>query len=178
VNVAVNTSRLFPYLVVGPVEGASRAVGHCLSVALFEDLDTEFGLSAVTADHLDQEKLTADDAHRIALENLVRFADESPDLSIQVLGHSGGPVHFLLYSDHPRASSCLLLPDLYERASEVLHESELLACVPQRESLVIFPRRDREKLVGKLRAIEADARHPLTFELFALAPNSVMPFTG
>ena len=72
-----------------------------------------------------------------------------------------------------------MLPDLFEHACEVLQAKELLACVPQRESLVVFPKRerpDRERLVNKLREIEADAQRPLTFELFELASGSFRPF--
>ena len=60
-----------------------------------------------------------------------------------------------------------------------LNETDLLACVPQRKSLVVFPKRDRayrESIVGKLRDIEADARHPLTFELFSVSPSGIAPF--
>ena len=173
----LNREHLFPHLVAGPLDPAWEGVpvGHGLFVLIFED-DAH---AEVTPEQLRDANLTAVEAHRLALDNLIRFADESPALTIQVLGKPGDAVHFLLYSDHPRASSCLLLPDLYEHTSELLQASELLACVPQRESLVIFPKRDRayrEMLVGKLREIEADAAHPLGFPLFELAPGSVRPF--
>lgn len=169
---------LFPGLLNGllnPEWGAvCPAIGHGLIVQLYD------GDSAVGPERLREANLAADEAHQIAIENLGRFADESPDLSIQVLGNPGDAVHFLLYSDHPHASACLLLPDLYEHAAEELKETDLLACVPQRESLVVFPKRDRayrESIVRKLREIEADAVHPLTFELFSLSATGLAPFS-
>ena len=177
----MNRDALYPYLVRGPVGSEWKAlclpVGHGLFAQLFEDAST--AIVPVSAEQLREANLTAEEAHRIALDNLVRFADDSPGLSIQVLGNPGDPIHFLLYSDHPRASACLRLPDLYEHAIEVLQEKELCACVPQRDSLVIFPKRDRAyrgMLVAKLHRIEADASFPLGFELFELAPGEVNPF--
>ncbi len=171
----LNHEHLFPSLVLGlpDTDALTPAIGHGLVVQLVDEH------AIVTPERLREANLSVDEAHRIARENLVRFADEAPDLSIQVLGAAGEPVHFLLYSDHPRASACLLLPDLYEHACEVLNETDLLACVPQRESLVVFPKRDRayrEALVNKLKQIETDACYPLTFELFALAAGTVTPF--
>ncbi|MFO0802259.1 MAG: hypothetical protein U0791_03950 [Gemmataceae bacterium] len=174
----LNRERLFPALRTGLLhpewEPVCPAIGHGLVVQLYD------GDSAVGPEQLHAANLAAEDAHRIAIENLARFADESPDLTIQVLGNPGDAVHLLLYSDHPHASACLLLPDLHEHAAEELRETDLLACVPQRESLVVFPKRDRayrESIVRKLREIEADATHPLTFELFALSVNGVSPFS-
>ena len=170
----------------GPLDPEWEAVclplGHGLFAQLFEDRESAEGIvhSAIGPEQLLEANLITAEAHRIALGNLIRFAEESPALTIQVLGKPGDAVHFLLYSDHSRASSCLLLPDLFEHASDLLQTNELLACVPQRESLVIFPKRDRthrESLVCKLRDIEADAAHPLGFRLFELAPGSIQPFT-
>jgi|GEM_PF-3669302 len=182
----LNRERLYPYLVPGLLNpewaAICPAVGHGLFVQLLEDVESDGGIvhSTVSPEQLEEASLTADDAHRIALENLTRFADDSPELSIQVLGAPGEPVHFLLYSDHARAAACLRLPDLHEHAAEALKETDLLACVPQRESLVVFPKRDRayrEALVRKLREIEADVKHPLGFELFILSPGGIAPFT-
>jgi hypothetical protein len=178
----LNRDQLFPYLLRESTNPNSPTIGHGLVVQLCADTESDGSIvqSPVGEEELRTAGLSADEARRIAIENLGRFADDSPDLSIQVLGGPNEPFHFLLYSDHPRASACLLLPDLYEHASEVLHETDLLACAPQRESLVVFPKRDRagrELLIEKLKTIEADAGQPLTFDLFQLAPGSVVPFT-
>lgn len=182
----MDRTNLYPYLVPGLVnpewEPICVPVGHGVYAQLFEDTESDAGIvhTTVSPEQLRAEGLTAEEAHRIALNNLIRFADDSPALSIQMLGNPGDPVNFLLYSDHPRASACLLLPDLYDHSRELLETDALCAVVPQRESLVVLPKRDRayrEMLVGKLRAIEADARRPITFELFELTPDGVRPFT-
>ena len=182
----VKPENLYPYLVPGlpfpALASAAVPIGHEVWAILFEDTEGEGGIvrATVSEDQLQAAGLSPEQAHRIALENLTRFADESPALTIQMLGSPGGPVNMLLYSDHARAAACLRLPDLYEDAREHLQADDLCACVPQRESLVIFPKRDRayrEMLVGKLREIEADAQRPISFALFELTPTGPRPFT-
>ncbi|QDU20490.1 hypothetical protein [Urbifossiella limnaea] len=181
----MNLDQLYPYLVPGLLnpdwEPACVPVGHGVWVQLFEDTTSANGIvhAAVSPDQLASAGLSAGDAHEQALANLVRFADDSPDLSIQMLGEVGDPVHFLLYCDHPRAAACLLLPDLYEQACDLLKTSEVCAVVPQRESLVVLPKRDRayrEMMVAKLRELEADARRPISFGLFELTADGVSEF--
>lgn len=181
----MNLDHVYPYLVPGLLnpawEPACVRVGHGVWAELSEDTETPHGIVHVTMspDQLRAAGLSAKEAHERALENLVRFADESPDLSIQMLGEVGDPVHFLLYCDHPRAAACLRLPDLYEQACDLLKTAEVCAVVPQRESLVVLPKRDRayrEGIVGKLRELEADARRPISFELFELTADGVREF--
>lgn len=181
---ALNPDNLFPYLVPGlpnpDWESICLPVGHGVYAALFEDHESEHGIvhATVNPDQLRAAGLTAEEAHAVALDNLVAFAD-GEELSMQMLGDVGDPINFLLISDHPRAASCLLLPDLYDTARQVLRADELCAVVPQRESLVVLPKRDRayrEMVVGKLREIEADADRPISFGLFELTPDGVREF--
>lgn len=180
----MNPANLYPYLVPGPIHPdwveTGIPIGHEVFAVLFEDGESSDGIAhaPVTPDMLRAAGLTTAQAHQRALDNLVRFADEDPRLSIQVLGKPGDPLNFLLYSDHPRASACLRLPDLYDHARELLHTDAICACVPQRESLVVFPMRDRayrEQIVAKLREIEADAENPISFDLFELTATGVRP---
>lgn len=174
------TETLYPYLLAGPLppEQAELAlpVGHGLFAVLFDDPGTS--PIPVSADALRAAGLDPAEAHRLALDNLDRFAESDGRLSIQELGGPGQAVHFLLYSDHPRASACLRLPDLYDHSRELLKADALCAVVPQRDSLVVFPDRSPEyrvQVVAKLRAIEADAEHPLSFGVFELTPDGVRP---
>jgi hypothetical protein len=180
----VNRDNLFPYLLPGLLnpDWASICVpvGHGVHATLFEDHESEHGIvhTTVSPDQLRAAGLSADEAHRIALANLAEFA-EGEELSMQMLGGVGDPINFLLVSDHPRAAACLRLPDLYETARQVLRSDELCAVVPQRESLVVLPKRTRayrEMVVGKLREIEADADRPISFGLFELTPAGVREF--
>lgn len=178
---------LYPYLLADTPD-PTRAdlvvpVGHGLYADLFEDDETPGGLvhRPVTAADLRAAGLTAADAHRLALDNLGRFADTGEGLSIQLLGGPGDPVHLLLYSDHPRAAACLRLPDLYDHSRDLLGADDLLALVPQAESLVILPNRGpeyRQAVIEKLKAAEADADRPLGFGLFELRPEGLRPLDG
>lgn len=166
---------LYPNLVLGETNAACVPVGHGLWAELLEDGAT----TAVTPEQLRAAGLTVEEAHALALENLSRFADDSPDLSVDVLGGVGEGVHLLVYCDHPRAASCLLLPDLYEQACDLLRTTGVCAVVPQRESMVVLPQRDRvyrERVVGMLREQEANAAEPLSFGLFELTADGVREF--
>jgi hypothetical protein len=178
----VNPDHLYPYLIPGPVgsdwESACVSLGHGVWVQLCDDTDAAPGV-AVTLGQLRAAGLTPEAAHTRALENLARFALETPDMTIEPVGGRGDAVHFLLYCDHPRAAACLLLPDLYEEACEELGTTEVCAVVPQRESLVIFAKRERayrEAMVARLREWEADAAHPISFALFELTADGVREF--
>jgi hypothetical protein len=164
-------------------ERVTIPVGHGIYATLFEDHESANGIvhATVSPETLEAAGLTPEAAHAAALENLERFAsgEAAWGLSMKMIGRPGEPVKFLLISDHPRAAACLRLRYLYDEASRLLESSEVCACAPQRESLVVLPRRDRayrEIIVGKLREIEADARRPISFELFELSPDGVRPF--
>jgi hypothetical protein len=181
----VNPDRLYPYLVPGLLnpdwESICVPAGHGVLAQLFEDTETPTGIvhTAVSPDQLQAAGLTTEEAHARALENLDRFADESPNMTIELVGGPGEPAHCYLYCDHPRAAACLRLPGLYEEACERLQTTEVVAVVPQWESLVMFPKRDRaarDALVGKLRELEAEAERPICFGLFELTPVGVREF--
>lgn len=180
----VEIQNVYPYLVPGlsrpAFEEINVPVGHGVYATLFHDTQAEGGIvhATVTADDLKALNLTAEQAHRAALDNLAAFAG-SDLLSAKMFGGVGREFHFILYSDHPRAAACLRVPLVYDEAREFLETDEICACVPHRESLVVFPKRDRayrEKLVAKLREIEADVERPLTFAVFELTASGVRPF--
>ncbi len=177
--------KIFPYLIPGlfnsDEEPNTIHIGHGVYATLFEDHETEGGIvhQMVTQRHLDQAGLSAEAAHRIAIENLYNFFQEPDQISIQMLGEPGAEVNFMIYGNHARASACLLLPDLFDQASYYLQTDELCACVPQRERLIVLPQRDRsyrEGLIAKIAEIERDARRPISLELFELREDGVFPF--
>lgn len=188
----MNRNNLYPYLMPGLIspeqEEITLPLGHGVRVMLFEDHEVEgAGIvhSMLMPDALRAAGLEAGEAHRIALENLQRWFEaawvaEKEILSMKMIGNPGDEWNFLLFSGHARAAACLRLPDLYLRAKALLRCGELCACVPQRESLLVLPRRDRryrEALVARVRQVEAGARRPITFELFELTRDGVVPFT-
>lgn len=180
----MNLDNIYPYLVPGLIgpefETVSIPLGHDVYVVIFEDHEAEAGIvhSIVTPYKLQVSGLDIAHLHQQAMQNLEQFA-ERDDIGIKMLGQPGEEVNFLLFHGHARASACLLLSNLYGLAQNWLESDELCACVPQRETLVVFPKRDRayrEFLIGKLKEIEGDARRPITFELFELTPDGVVPF--
>jgi hypothetical protein len=184
----VDLQNVYPYLVRGLFnpdwERIAVSVGHGVYAILFEDHESGNGIvhATVSPEALEGTGLTAEAAHTAALENLERFASSEAvwGLSMKMIGQPGEPINFLLISDHPRAAACLRLRFLYDQASRLLESTEVCACAPQRESLVVFPKRDREyreMIVGRLREIEADARRPISFELFELTRDGVRPFS-
>jgi hypothetical protein len=171
---------LLPGLISPEQEEIVFPVGHGVYAVLFEDHETEGGIvhSILMPDALRQAGLDVAEAHRIALENLERFAT-GDQMATQMFGQPGDEWNFLLFSQHARAAACLRLPGLYNTCRHFLETEEICACVPQRESLVILPKRDRAyrtALVARLREIEAGARRPISFELFELTPDGVVPF--
>jgi hypothetical protein len=183
----VELSNVYPYLVPGffnpDWERITIPVGHGVYATLFEDHESDAGIvhATVAPEAIEASGPTPEELHRIALENLERFAvsDGPWGLSMKMIGRPGEAVHFLLISDHPRAAACLRLRNLYDQASHLLASAEICACVPQRESLVVLPKRDRgyrDLIIGKLREIEANARRPISFELFELSREGPRPF--
>jgi hypothetical protein len=186
----MNQNNLYPYLMPGLISPAQEEItlplGHGVRVMLFEDHEAPGGIvhSMLMPDALKASGLEAGEAHRIALENLQRWFEaawvaEEEVLSMKMIGNPGDEWNFLLFSGHARAAACLRLPDLYLRSKALLRSDALCACVPQRESLIVLPQRDRryrEALIARVRQIEADARRPISFELFELTREGVQPF--
>ena len=118
-----------------------------------------------------------DEAWPIAFENLDRIF--SSDVKAHLFPPEEGKPPFILCGGHWLAATCVLLPRLHERAAKALGTTDLLVSIPQRDALVVFPRgtlAERDAMRAQIRIAEADARKPLTWELFALAPDGVSEF--
>lgn len=179
----MNIEKLYPYVVpeeyVLPMrrpDGFVQWLGHDVYVILVEDKPELFWIH--TPEAILSTGLTFDEAHKLALSNLVKFV-AGPGIDIQ--GHqSSDGTCFVEYSGHGLASSCLVLPNLYTWATQNLKTKDVLASVPQRELLILFTRKDRTFRDAMRRAIstkEKDARKPITTELFEITPNGVFPFS-
>jgi hypothetical protein len=172
-------AKLYPYVVpeaayyprgVADQEaaGATFKLGHGLAVALVHD---NGGLvHNVSPEELRQAHLTAAQAREIALRNL-QSAIASGTIGAKVFdaGPEGRP--FILFSGHWLASSCILLPDLYDLASKRLGTTDILVSVPNRDAMLVFPKGDahyRQAMRALIREKESDGLKPLTFKLFGL----------
>ena len=167
----MNRGNLFPYLMPGLIDPSQETIavplGHGVHAMLFEDHETAGGIvhKILMPAMLTAAGLEVAEAHRLALENLehwfaAAWVAEEEVLSMKMIGNPGDEWNFLLFSGHARAAACLRLPATYTRCKALLRTDSLCACVPQRETLIVLPRRDRryrEALVAKIRGIEADA---------------------
>lgn len=135
----MDASKLLPYIVPpGYVEGQRvapdglvRHLGHDVYVMLVHDLE---GLCRnVLPEELDG---TPQEAYDIAIDNLVRLV-RAKEIEMAVLkGPRDEP--FIVAEGHWTAAACILLPRLFELASEALSADVLLAAVPSRGSLLVF----------------------------------------
>ena len=168
--------RCYPYVVTKDYlpfqpddgKGLVRPFGHGLFVLLVQDLN---GLvQNVTPDDLAASKLTADTAHDKALENLQKLFASG---EIKAMKYDEGPHNrpFILVGDHWAAAACILLPKVRSFAQKNLGQDEILASIPHRDVMLLFPKPSKGALDEFRKFVvehESEGRKPLTFELFEL----------
>lgn len=79
------------------------------------------------------------------------------------------------------AAACALLPEVRAFAVKHVKTEDLIVCLPQRDSLYIFPRPSDETLVAMQRQIKKDnelARKPLSNGLFAFEAAGLRELGG
>ena len=179
----MDSSRIYPYIVpagyvdsISPaLDGMALPLGHDVYAMLWEDCG---GISRnVSDDELEAAGLDPFAAHDVALENLHRLA-RSGAVRIGLMGTKEDDTPFILWAGHWLAASCVRLPNLYAFACEQLHERDLCASIPQRETLVIFPNKDksfRDRMRQIIRNAQNDTRKQITYELFSLTADGVCP---
>lgn len=92
-------------------------------------------------------------------------------------GPQGKP--FIIFTGHWLSAACVLLPDLRTLASKNLSTDNFCICLPQRDSMLLFPTADeafRTQMMSVIRKNEGDARKPLSFGLFQLDTNGIHEF--
>jgi hypothetical protein len=174
----MRTDQLFPYLqrrVDDPTKYPHRfQLDHDLEVVLHtESLPPKGDATPVLLEQLEILGLSIVDAHSAALDNLGTFA-EGEAFELQTIGQPGAEHHFVLMAAHPLVASMVLLPYLRAEMADLLGTDDLCALVPQQETLVVFPKRDRQfrqNMLTLVREVEADAPKLLTWELFELTDD-------
>lgn len=174
---AVNRDKLFPYVVPsGYIENVDRgpagfipSIGHEVYVMLVEDMN---GVCRnVQLDELSEAGLDVASGHQLALDNLQTLA-RSPAIHKGMHEVEGSGQRFVVWEGHWLAASCIRLPGIGDWAKKALGVSEVCASIPQRESLLFFPKADRkfrDHMRGVIRSTEKLARKQVTFELFTVA---------
>src|SRR5207244_2952464 len=92
-------------------------------------------------------------------------------------GPQGKP--FIIFTDHWLSASCVLLPDLSKLAMKNLGTENFCICLPQCDAMLLFPAADeafRKEMMSVIREKEADARKPLSFEIFQLDSTGIHEF--
>lgn len=179
----MNTATLYPYIV--PVtylehqsskpEGLTYPLGHGLHVTLVHDYDGLVG--NVVGEELARANLTPGQAHACAIENLVERVKSGAITMQRFNGPQGKP--FMIFTNHWLSASCVLLPKLRSVATKNLGTYDFCICLPQRDSMLLFPTADeafRTEMMGAIRKNEAGALKPLSFGLFQLDDSGIHEF--
>ncbi len=180
---AFDIDRCFPYVV--PKEylpfqpddgkGLVRPFGHGLFVLLVQDQD---GLvQNVTPDDLNASKMNAEAAHKKALDNLQGLFSSG---KIKAMKYDEGPQDrpFIVIGEHWGAAACILLPQVRVFAQKNLGTDEILASIPHRDVMLLFPKPDKKDFADLQKFVaehESEGRKPLTFELFELTEKGSTP---
>jgi hypothetical protein len=173
---AFDLGRCYPYVVpkdylqhqLDDGKGLVRPFGHGLFVLLVQDQD---GLvQNVTPDDLAASELTADAGHEKALENLQKLFASG---QIKAMKYDKGPHDrpFILVGDHWAAAACILLPKVRSFAQKNLGQDEIVASIPHRDVMLLFPKPAKGELAEIRKFVvehESEGRKPLTFEPFEL----------
>lgn len=175
-----DTSEWYPYIIpasyikdpksISP-HAITRPFGHGLYISLVRDFKGIVG--NLTPEDLKNAGVTVSAAYTRAYSNLEKLLQSN---KIKLTAYPKGPndAPFILICDHWNAGTCILLPGIYEMSKRALHNEQIVAIVPHREVLLIFPKPDKdglERLREFARKNEGDARKPLSFELFELSKD-------
>jgi hypothetical protein len=180
---AFDIARCYPYIVPENYlphqpddgKGLVRPFGHGLFVVLVQDQD---GLvDNVTPDDLTTSKLVADAAHEKALENLQQLFASG---KIKAMKYDKGPHDrpFIIVGEHWAAAACILLPKVRSFAQKNLGQDEILASIPHRDVMLLFPKPAKGELAEIRKFVvehESEGRKPLTFEAFELTEKGPAP---
>lgn len=181
---AFDIARCYPYIVpkeylqhqLDDGNGLVRPFGHGLFILLVQDHDG-LVVKNVTPDDLATAKLTPKLAHEKALDNLQKLFASG---KIQAMKYDMGPHErpFILVGDHWTSAACILLPKVRSFAQANLGQNEIVASIPHRDVLLLFPKpatgemtQIREFVVSH----ESEGRNPLTFEPFELTEKGPTP---
>jgi len=164
--------RLYPYVAA---HASTWELGH----GAFVDLVVDRGsvVSNLSRAELEAAGLDLIEARELAIANL---AAEIGQVQAQVYEAPEG-FPFLMWDSHWLAASSLLLPGLHAFAAQQLDATKLLASIPHRDALLIFPEGDAAQRAAMARMIEENEGQgdaPITAEFFALLPDRVLPFAG
>jgi uncharacterized protein YtpQ (UPF0354 family) len=173
--------RIMPMIL--PSQFCDEAYETVISEPLIEGLrvayaiDSDRTISYISRKLFDSWRLTMDDLHETAIENLTKASEE---MQANVAQDEEGRISLIILSRRDGYdASRILLPTLHERLSEHLG-SPFMAAIPHRDILLCF-RGDKET-VGRLwPQIAEDYQkmpHQVTDQLLLVTPDGLAPYSG
>lgn len=165
----LDREKLYPYVAT---HASTWELGH----GAFVDLVVDRGsvVSNLSRDELEAAGLDLIEARELAIANLAAAIGQ---VQAQVYEAPEG-FPFLVWDAHWLAASSLLLPGLHGFAAQQLDAGRLLASIPHRDALLIFPEGDAAQRAAMARMIsenEGQGEAPITAEFFELLPDRVLP---
>lgn len=149
-------------------DGIVRPFGHGLYLVLVQDLNGM--VRNVTQEDVTRMSTTPKVAYNQAYANLEQLMSAH---QVKMMAYPKGPndMPFIIMGDHWCTAACIVLPGTYEFAKKNLHCERVVAIIPHRDCLLLFPMPDKAGL-NKLREFakknEGDGLKPLSFEPFEL----------
>jgi hypothetical protein len=150
-------------------------LGHDIHIVLVHDQGELAG--NVTDDDLKQLRLSADGARKRALGNLEQLA-RGRQIGMRLFDDGPQGLPFMLVGGHWTAAAMILMPGLAQRAAKHLNSEELCFSIPNRETLITFPKGNqaqRDAMVEMIKEKEAGHQKPLTYRLFERNGDGVRP---
>jgi len=175
--------RLYPYTIVESKfedfqvpDELKKPLGHGICAVIAYELDGAVRL--IGTGEMNEFGKSADELWRVAIGNLERLAKERK-VDLKTITNGPGGESFMLIADHWAAAACILLPHLFPLAVVTLQNDQLCVSLPNREIMLIFPKRDaayREEVRKFVREKEeGESERPLTWDLFELRQDGIVP---
>lgn len=177
-------TRCYPYIVtksypfgVSELEtGLVKPFARDLFVAIVQDQNG--WVQFVVPNELIEGDKTADEVREAAFSNLNKLF-HSGSLEFRK-SNDGGPNNepFVLVGNHWSAAACILLPELRVAAQQWLKTVEIVAFIPNRDILILFPMpQDGDLIPHRNFIFERESNEPkqLTFEPFKLTERGPVP---
>ena len=173
----MNQERLFPYLTppgYPSVPGLTKELGHDIQVNYVEDLNNI--VKGILSKDVSG-AMTATVIRESAQRNLDR-AVVAGEVELRVY-EGPGDQPLIVSSGSWLSASTLVWSGLFDAASEHLKTDQILASIPHRDALLLFPFGPfsyREVMRAFVKENEGDGRKPLTWELFRITLAGVSSF--
>jgi hypothetical protein len=176
--------RCYPYVVPkkylsfqeNSSNGLIRPLGHGLWIVLIQDFD---GLVRnVVPEELVNSKISTEEAYKHGFHNLEKLLS-SRQIEAKKYEHGPNNQPFMVVGEHWAAAACITLPGFNKFAQQNLEQARIVACIPHRDVMLLFPY--VKNGLGEIKAFviknENDGRKPLTPEPFELTDRGPVPLS-